>query len=134
MSLSSILTRTAGIGGPLAAAVFTLALITSGPAWAEGETTPPVDMAAGEALATAKGCFHCHEVDKMTTAPSFKEIAKRFSGLRNAKLMLVPIVHAGTDRPGAYHWNSGKMPPEGARQPVSNEEAEMLIDYILNLQ
>ncbi len=89
---------------------------------------------AGEDLARAKGCFVCHDVTKDTIAPSFRDIGRRFGGLKNAKLMLVPIVHTGTRDPVAYHWGTHDMPPEGARQPVTDEEAEALIDYILSLK
>lgn len=87
-----------------------------------------------ETLAKEKGCLICHNVDTEGTAPSFRDISRRFSGLSNAKEMLVPLVHSGTDRPVAYHWGANKMPPEGARRPVSKEEAEALIDYILSVK
>lgn len=110
---------------PIAAALMGLSLsLAPAAAWAEG----------GEDLARAKGCFACHAVETESAAPSFRDIARRFGGLANAKLMLVPIVHTGTDRPAVYHWGSANMPPEGARRPVTNEEAEALVDYILSVK
>lgn len=110
----------------LATITLTLLSLSLAPAAARAES--------GEELAKAKGCFVCHNVETEGVAPSFRDIARRFGGLTNAKLMLVPIVHTGTDRPAVYHWGSANMPPEGARRPVTNEEAEALIDYILSVK
>jgi len=87
----------------------------------------------GEALAREKGCFACHNVDTAGTAPAFREIARRYGHQSNARDILVPLVHAGSDKPGIYHWGSRVMPPEGARRPVTDEEAEAVVDYILGL-
>ncbi|MFA5121112.1 c-type cytochrome [Zavarzinia sp.] len=95
--------------------------------------TAPAQALTPEELAKAKGCFVCHGAKGSGgLAPSFGDIARRFEGLANAKMMLMPIVHAGTGEGAPYHWGPGKMPPEDARQPVTDEEAAILIDYILS--
>lgn len=92
----------------------------------------PAQAATGEELVKTKGCFVCHghKGEEGGLGPSFGDIARRFQGLKNAKIMLLPVIHNGTGSDG--HWDATQMPPEEARQPVSDEEAEILIEYILN--
>lgn len=89
----------------------------------------------GAALADAKGCTACHSVKTEAIGPSFRDISRRFHGLKNARPMLVRVVQTGTDTASApYHWGSIKMPSANARTPVSQEEAEQLIDYVLSIR
>ena len=107
------------------ATALALALMLSGTALA----------AEGEALAKAKMCFTCHELKGENHGPSFQDIARRFSGLSNAKRMLVKEVQSGTYVPGvARHWGTMKMPKDSDREPVSQAEAEQLVDYILSIK
>lgn len=89
---------------------------------------------AGDAadLAKAKGCFECHKTNGDSIGPSFHDIAKRFQGLENARPMLVRVVTKGTGIKGVpHHWGTRKMPPATFRAPVSEQDAEQLIDYVL---
>jgi len=88
------------------------------------------------ALADAKHCTVCHDTKVDKVGPSFRDIARRFKGLNNARPMLVRVVQAsGTDTPSTpYHWGATKMPPAGVRVPVSEAEAGILVDYILGIQ
>jgi cytochrome c len=89
----------------------------------------------GAALADAKGCMSCHSLKTETIGPSFRDISRRFHGLKNAKPMLVRVVQTGTDTASVpYHWGSIKMPSVSARVPVTQEEAEQLIDYVLSIR
>jgi cytochrome c len=97
----------------------------------------PALAAGGEDLANAKGCFSCHDVNAENFGPSFKDIARRFSGLSNSKRMLAREVQVGTDTSSAaviHHWGNMKMPRESDRVPVTQEEAEQLVDYILGVK
>lgn len=62
----------------LAAAMFA-AVAPSSPAWAQ------VDEDAAIALAKKGNCFKCHAVDKRKKAPSYKEVAKKYSGKASAE-------------------------------------------------
>jgi len=105
--------------------ILALALLVSG----------PVLASEGEDLAKAKDCFTCHALKGENFGPSFQDIARRFSGLSNAKRMLTKEVQAGTYIPGvARHWNTMKMPKDSDRVPVSQAEAEILVDYILSIK
>ena len=93
----------------------------------------PALAVTSEELAKEKDCFVCHDVKLQKFAPSFTDISRRFSGLSNAKPMLVRVVKAGTDSsPATFHWGSSKMPPDTIRAPVSDAEAEVLVDYVLS--
>ena len=88
-----------------------------------------------EALAKAKNCFTCHGAKMEGVGPSFTDIARRFSGLKNAKSMLASVIEAGSDSPAAtYHWGNIKMPPGAARAPVTKAEAGVLADYVLSFK
>jgi cytochrome c len=85
-------------------------------------------------LAKAKGCFGCHDAKLAAVGPSFSDIARRFSGLRNAKMMLARVIETGSV-PGTYHWaEDTKMPAGAARAPVSKDEAEKLAAYVLSFK
>ena len=82
-------------------------------------------------LAEQKQCFSCHSVDKEKLAPSFKAIAHRYSGMKNVDFKLEQVVMKGSEST-AYHWGTMKMPTVGAREPVNQEEAEQLVQWILD--
>lgn len=47
-----------------------------------------VDEDAAISLAKKGNCFKCHAVDKRKKAPSYKEVAKKYSGKAEAEQML----------------------------------------------
>ncbi|HQW19959.1 MAG TPA: c-type cytochrome [Rhodocyclaceae bacterium] len=95
----------------------------------------PALAANGEAIAKEKQCFSCHDLSAEKFGPSFKDIARRFSGLQNAKRMLVKEVQVGTHASGiTTHWGNMKMNKDTDRVPVSQAEAEQLVDYILDVK
>jgi cytochrome c len=95
---------------------------------------PALAASSGEELAKEKHCFVCHDVKAQKFAPSFTDISRRFHGLANAKPMLVRVVQTGTGSPPTvFHWGNSTMPPDNTRIPVSDAEAEQLVDYILSL-
>ena len=93
-----------------------------------------VFAASAEELVTEKHCLDCHDITATRIGPSFHDISHRFNGLNNAKTMLSHIIQAGSDTAGAYHWGPNKMPSDSARTPVSQEEANKLVDYILSIK
>lgn len=87
------------------------------------------------ALAKAKHCFSCHDARTEGVGPSFTDIARRFSGLKNARNMLASVIQTGSgSAPGTYHWGHIEMPPGAARAPVTKAEAEALADYVLGFK
>jgi cytochrome c551/c552 len=62
--------------------------------------------------------------------PSFRDIARRYKAVSNAKTMLADVIQLGTEG----HWAASKMPPASDRAPVSKEEAEVLAEYVLSFE
>ncbi len=92
---------------------------------------------ADEALAKSKGCLSCHTVDKKLIGPTYKDIAKKFSGQKDAEAKLVGAIMKGTPPPAGAGWQKeGKstlpfMPPNAA---VKADEASKLAKWILKLK
>ena len=80
---------------------------------------------ADEALAKAKNCLACHNVDKKVVGPSYKDVAKKYTAKDEA--MLVEKVLKG----GKGNWGPVPMPPNAAVKP---EEATKLVKWILRLK
>jgi cytochrome c len=84
-----------------------------------------VDAAKAQELAKSKNCLTCHMVDKKLVGPSFKDVAKKYKGDSGAVGMLSKKVMNG----GSGVWGAIPMPPN----PVKNDEAKMLVEWILSL-
>jgi cytochrome c len=80
---------------------------------------------ADEALAKAKGCLNCHNVDKKVVGPSYKDVAKKYTAKDEA--MLAEKIIKG----GKGNWGAVPMPPNAAVKP---EEATKLVKWILSLK
>jgi len=81
------------------------------------------------ALAGAKQCFICHDgKSDLMIGPPFRDIARRYKAVSNAKTTLAEVIQSGTEG----HWAASKMPAASARVPVSKEEAEVLAEYVLS--
>lgn len=80
---------------------------------------------ADEALAKAKNCLACHQVDKKVVGPAYKDVAKKYTAKDEA--MLVEKVLKG----GKGNWGTVPMPPNAAVKP---EEATKLVKWILSLK
>jgi len=77
---------------------------------------------ADEALAKAKKCNTCHAVDKTKVGPSFKDIAKKYAGQKDAADKLAMVIIKG---------NGAAMPPS---PQVNDAEAKKLVAWILSLK
>ncbi|MDO8717519.1 MAG: c-type cytochrome [Polaromonas sp.] len=84
-------------------------------------TTPAL---ADLQLATAKNCMACHAVDKKLVGPSFKDVAAKYAGQKDASDKLGAKVMKG----GAGVWGPVPMP---ANPQVSADEAKKLVAWIL---
>jgi cytochrome c len=81
---------------------------------------------ADEALAKAKNCMACHQVDKKVVGPAYKEVAAKYKGDAKAPAMLAGKVKAG----GKGVWGQVPMPPNN----VTEAEATKLVAWILALK
>lgn len=80
---------------------------------------------AGEALAKNHNCLACHQMDKKTVGPAYKEVAAKYKG-KNAAAQLEQKVKKG----GQGVWGPVPMPPNAA---VPDADITKLIDWILKM-
>jgi len=79
---------------------------------------------ADQALATAKNCMACHAVDKKLVGPSYKEVALKYAGQKDAVDRLAAKILKG----GAGVWGPVPMP---ANAQVSDADAKKLAAWVL---
>jgi len=82
---------------------------------------------ADEALAKAKNCLACHAVDKKVLGPSYKEVAAKYAGQKDAVDKLAQKVIKG----GSGVWGPVPMP---ANAQVSEAEAKQLVQWVLSVK
>jgi len=80
---------------------------------------------ADEALAKKHNCLACHQVDKKTVGPAYKDIARKYKG-QNAAASLAGKVKKG----GGGVWGPVPMPPNAA---VPDADIKKLVDWVLKL-
>jgi cytochrome c len=83
------------------------------------------DAEKAKALAQAKNCLACHTIDKKLVGPAYTEISKKYKGNKDAEATLIKKVING----GGGVWGTIPMPPN----PVKEDEAKVLVDWILSL-
>ncbi len=80
---------------------------------------------ANEDLAKAKNCLACHAADKKLVGPSYKEVAAKYAGQKDAVDKLSEKVMKG----GTGVWGQVPMP---ANPQVNAAEAKQLVQWILS--
>jgi cytochrome c len=83
--------------------------------------------AANEKLAQSSGCMTCHALDKKTIGPSYKEVAAKYRGQKDAEAKLIEKVKKG----GSGVWGQVPMPPNGH---VKDADIAAMVKYILALK
>ena len=79
---------------------------------------------ADEALAKSKNCMACHSVDKKLVGPSYKDVAAKYAGQKDAVDKLAAKIIKG----GAGVWGPVPMP---ANAQVNDAEAKKLATWVL---
>ena len=79
---------------------------------------------ADEALAKSKNCMSCHATDKKLVGPSYKDVAKKYAGQKDAADKLAAKVIKG----GSGVWGPVPMP---ANAQVNDADAKKLVAWIL---
>ena len=79
---------------------------------------------ADQALATAKNCMACHAIDKKLVGPSYKDVAAKYAGQKDAADKLAAKIIKG----GSGVWGPVPMP---ANAQVNPEEAKKLAAWVL---
>ncbi|MBE2264345.1 MAG: c-type cytochrome [Burkholderiaceae bacterium] len=76
------------------------------------------------ALAKSKNCMACHAVDKKLVGPSYKDVAAKYAGQKDAVNMLAAKIIKG----GSGVWGPVPMP---ANTQVNEAEAKQLATWVL---
>lgn len=93
------------------------------------------------ALASDKGCYLCHRAEPtkqgeaLPLAPSWRDIARKYAGQKDAENRLTEIVVAGSGRGGKEHHWKGRV-RDGAMLPnikeLDEDQARQLVHWILS--
>jgi cytochrome c len=94
------------------AAVATMSAL---PAWASAD------------LAQKKNCMACHATDKKLIGPSYKDVASKYAGQKDAADKLAQKIQKG----GSGVWGAVPMP---ANPQVSEAEAKQLASWVLTVK
>ena len=89
--------------------------------------TGAVRADAGEDLLKKSGCTACHSIDKKVVGPSYKEVAAKYRGDKDAATKLAEKVKKG----GSGTWGPVPMPPNAT---VPDSDIKTLVAYILALK
>ena len=79
---------------------------------------------ADQALATSKNCMACHAMDKKLVGPSYKDVAKKYTGQKDAADKLAAKIMKG----GSGVWGAIPMP---ANPQVNEADAKKLAAWVL---
>ena len=94
------------------ALIATLAAVMSAPAFASAE------------LAQKKNCLACHAADKKLVGPSYKDVAAKYAGQKDAVAKMAEKIQKG----GVGAWGQVPMP---ANPQVNADEAKQLATWVL---
>lgn len=83
-----------------------------------------VPAIADQALATSKNCMACHAVDKKLVGPSYKDVAAKYAGQKDAVDKLAAKIIKG----GSGVWGPIPMP---ANAQVSEADAKKLAAWVM---
>ena len=87
--------------------------VASGPVFAQAE------------LAKQKNCLACHATDKKLVGPSYKDVAAKYKGDKDAATKLAKKIREG----GVGTWGQVPMP---ANPQVNEQEAASLAKWVLS--
>ena len=97
------------------ALIASLAAVVSAPAFANAD------------LAQKKSCLACHATDKKLVGPSYKDVADKYAGQKDAVAKLAEKIQKG----GVGAWGQIPMP---ANPQVSADEAKTLATWVLSIK
>lgn len=97
------------------ASVLALAAVLAAPAFANAD------------LAQKKSCLACHAAEQKLVGPSYKDVAAKYAGQKDAAAMLAQKIQKG----GVGAWGQIPMP---ANPQVSAAEAKQLADWVLSIK
>ncbi|MBL8352075.1 MAG: c-type cytochrome [Burkholderiaceae bacterium] len=97
------------------ALIAALSALVSAPAFANAD------------LAQKKNCLACHAADKKLVGPSYKDVAAKYAGQKDAAAKLAEKIQKG----GVGVWGQVPMP---ANPQVNADEAKTLANWVLSVK
>ena len=85
---------------------------------------------ASKDLAQKHACLACHAADKKLVGPSYKDVAAKYAGQKDAVAQLAERIQKGSV-PGKGNWGAIPMP---ANPQVSADEAKQLATWVLTIK
>lgn len=82
---------------------------------------------AAKALAQKSGCLACHSIDKKVLGPSYKDVAAKYKGQKDAEAKLVDKVKKG----GSGTWGPIPMPANSPQ--VKDDDIKTIVKWILTM-
>ncbi|MBP6900516.1 MAG: c-type cytochrome [Burkholderiaceae bacterium] len=79
---------------------------------------------ASQDLANKKACMACHAIDKKLVGPSYKDVAAKYAGQKDAAAKLADKIQKG----GVGAWGQVPMPANN----VTADEAKTLAAWVLS--
>ena len=86
-----------------------------------------IDDKKATELLNKGGCAACHSVDKKLVGPSYKEVAKKRKGQKNAAAVVAKKVREG----GAGAYGQIPMPPN-PKDKINDADLKALVDWVLS--
>ena len=93
---------------------------------ASSAAVPALTLEEGLALAKARACLGCHQVDNKRVGPAFQAISLRYANKEDAVPYIVHVIQKG----GRGKWGAVPMPG----QSVNEQDAQKLAQWILSLR
>ncbi len=93
----------------------------------EDEFIEPEIIKKGEVLVAYSDCYNCHKEESKAKGPSFSDIARRYPIQQTYIDMLARKIISG----GSGTWG---YPVMSAHPKISEEDAKMMVAYILSLE
>lgn len=85
----------------------------------------PAAAQSPDDLLKKHACLSCHAADKKLVGPSYKDVAAKYRGQKDAEKILAEKIRKG----GAGVWGQIPMPPNAN---VSDADLKVLVAYILS--
>lgn len=90
-----------------------------------GTSAPAAPLSPIEELAKKSGCLSCHATDAKSVGPAYREVSRKYAGVKGADDKLLKKVKQG----GAGVWGSVPMPPMNA---VADEDLKKIIKWVVD--
>lgn len=90
-------------------------------------TSAAMDDKKATELLNKGGCVACHTVDKKLVGPSFKEVAKKHKGEKDAVAVLAKKVREG----GAGAYGQIPMPPN-PKDKIGDADLKSMVEWVLS--